>query len=107
MEQSFSVFVLLGISTVMLGQTVPIERNGQTITIEPYAPNVMRVTLSLIAGEQPLSPVIRLGAERVFGIGARGQSLEHQEEATSDTEPSLAQVMGVIRSEEHTSELQS
>ncbi len=46
--------------------------------------------------QQPLSPVIRLGAERVFAIGARGQSLEHQEEATSDTEPSLAQVMGVI-----------
>jgi len=46
--------------------------------------------------QQPLSPVIRLGAERVFGIGARGQSLEHQEEAASDTEPSLAQVMGVI-----------
>ena len=46
--------------------------------------------------QQPLSPVIRLGAERVFGIGARGQSLEHQEETASDTEPSLAQVMGVI-----------
>ena len=43
-----------------------------------------------------LVPIIRLGAERVFGIGARGQSLEHQEEATTDTEPSLAQVMGVI-----------
>jgi NTE family protein len=46
--------------------------------------------------QQPLSPIIRLGAERVFGIGARGQSLEHQEETSSDTEPSLAQVMGVI-----------
>ena len=46
--------------------------------------------------QQPLSPIIRLGAERVFGIGARGQSLEHQEEASSETEPSLAQVMGVI-----------
>jgi NTE family protein len=46
--------------------------------------------------QQPLSPIIRLGAERVFGIGARGQSLEHQEETTTDTEPSLAQVMGVI-----------
>jgi NTE family protein len=46
--------------------------------------------------QQPLSPVIRLGAERVFGIGARGQSLEHQEETANDTEPSLAQVMGVI-----------
>ncbi len=46
--------------------------------------------------QQPLSPIIRLGAERVFGIGARGQSLEHREEASDDVEPSLAQVMGVI-----------
>ena len=56
MKQSISVIVLLGISTVMLGQTVPIERNGQTITIEPYAPNVVRVTLSLIAGEATAGP---------------------------------------------------
>ncbi len=46
--------------------------------------------------QQPLSPIIRLGAERVFGIGARGQSLEHREETSDDVEPSLAQVMGVI-----------
>jgi NTE family protein len=46
--------------------------------------------------QQPLSPVIRLGAERVFAIGARGDSLEHQEEAADDKEPSLAQVMGVL-----------
>lgn len=46
--------------------------------------------------QQPLSPVIRLGAERVFGIGVRGESLEHQEEATDEAEPSLAQVMGVL-----------
>ena len=46
--------------------------------------------------QQPLSPVIRLGAERVFGIGVRGESLEHQEEAATDSEPSLAQVMGVL-----------
>ena len=56
MKQSFSVFVLFGISTVMLGQTVPLERNGQTITIEPYAPNVVRVTLSMIAGEATAVP---------------------------------------------------
>jgi alpha-D-xyloside xylohydrolase len=56
MKQSFCVFVLLGISTVMLGQTVPLERNGQTITIEPYAPNVVRVTLSMIAGEATAGP---------------------------------------------------
>jgi NTE family protein len=46
--------------------------------------------------QQPLSPVIRLGAERVFGIGVRGESLEHQAETADDTEPSLAQVMGVL-----------
>jgi NTE family protein len=46
--------------------------------------------------QQPLSPVIRLGAKRVFAIGARGESLEHQEEAADDKEPSLAQVMGVL-----------
>ena len=33
--------------------------------------------------QQPLSPVIRLGAKRIFGIGVRGESLEHQEEAAS------------------------
>jgi NTE family protein len=46
--------------------------------------------------QQPLSPVIRLGAQRVFAIGVRGESLEHQEEASDDKEPSLAQVMGVL-----------
>ena len=46
--------------------------------------------------QQPLSPVIRLGAERVFGIGVRGETLEHQEEAAAGSEPSLAQVMGVL-----------
>jgi NTE family protein len=46
--------------------------------------------------QQPLSPVIRLGAKRIFGIGVRGESLEHQEEAAGDSEPSLAQVMGVL-----------
>jgi alpha-D-xyloside xylohydrolase len=56
MKQSISVFVLLGLSTALLGQTAPIERNGQAITIEPYAPNVVRVTLSLIAGEAVAGP---------------------------------------------------
>jgi len=46
--------------------------------------------------QQPLSPVIRLGAERVLAIGVRGESLEHQEESSNDKEPSLAQVMGVL-----------
>jgi len=46
--------------------------------------------------QQPLSPIIRLGAERVFGIGVRGETRERVEEAESDSEPSLAQVMGVF-----------
>ena len=46
--------------------------------------------------QQPLSPVIRLGAQRVFGIGVRGEPYERPEEAENDSEPSLAQVMGVL-----------
>ncbi|MGB8769729.1 MAG: patatin-like phospholipase family protein [Candidatus Korobacteraceae bacterium] len=46
--------------------------------------------------QQPLSPVIRLGAKKIFAIGVRGESLEHQEEAADEKEPSLAQVMGVL-----------
>ncbi len=46
--------------------------------------------------QQPLSPVIRLGARKVLAIGVRGQNLEHQEGATDDRDPSLAQVMGVL-----------
>jgi NTE family protein len=46
--------------------------------------------------QQPLSPVIRLGAKRLLAIGVRGVSLEHQEETTDERDPSLAQVMGVL-----------
>src|SRR5271165_641278 len=46
--------------------------------------------------QQPLSPVIRLGAEKVFAIGVRGRHLEHQEEAADQRDPSLSQVMGVL-----------
>jgi NTE family protein len=46
--------------------------------------------------QQPLSPVIRLGAEKVFAIGVRCENLEHQEETTNEREPSLAQVIGVL-----------
>jgi NTE family protein len=46
--------------------------------------------------QQPLSPVIRLGAKKIFAIGVRGQNLEHQEEAADNRDPSLAQVMGVL-----------
>ena len=46
--------------------------------------------------QQPLSPIIRLGAEKVFAIGVRCESREHQEEASDQKDPSLAQVMGVL-----------
>jgi len=46
--------------------------------------------------QQPLSPVIRLGAERIFAIGARCENLEHQREPADEKDPSLAQVMGVL-----------
>jgi len=46
--------------------------------------------------QQPLSPVIRLGAERVFAIGVRCENLEHQQETADERDPSIAQVMGVL-----------
>jgi len=46
--------------------------------------------------QQPLSPVIRLGAEKVFAIGVRCENLEHHKEPTDERDPSLAQVMGVL-----------
>ena len=46
--------------------------------------------------QQPLSPVIRLGAEKVFAIGVRCGNKESQEEITDERNPSLAQVMGVL-----------
>jgi NTE family protein len=47
--------------------------------------------------QQPLSPVIRLGAERIFAIGVRCEKLEHQNDTSGPSrEPSLAQVAGLL-----------
>jgi NTE family protein len=46
--------------------------------------------------QQPLSPVIRLGAEKVFAIGVRCGNKERLEVSTNERRPSLAQVMGVL-----------
>jgi NTE family protein len=46
--------------------------------------------------QQPLSPIIRLGAEKIFAIGVRCERREHQSEESSQKDPSLAQVMGVL-----------
>jgi len=49
----YSIFL---VALPLAAQTTPLERNGQTITIEPYAPNVLRVTLSTIASEATAGP---------------------------------------------------
>ena len=46
--------------------------------------------------QQPLSPVIRLGAEKVLAIGVRCENLEPQKESADQRDPSLAQIMGVL-----------
>lgn len=46
--------------------------------------------------QQPLSPVIRLGAKKVFAIGVRCGNKERLEVSENESNPSLAQVMGVL-----------
>src|SRR5579872_5611322 len=46
--------------------------------------------------QQPLSPVIRLGAEKVFAIGVRGEDRERVPIGRNERSPSLSQVMGVV-----------
>ena len=46
--------------------------------------------------QQPLSPLIRLGAEKILAIGVRGEHAEQREESLDQKDPSLAQIMGVI-----------
>ncbi len=46
--------------------------------------------------QQPLSPAIRLGANKIVAIGVRCENLEHQKETGDTGDPSLAQVMGVL-----------
>lgn len=46
--------------------------------------------------QQPLSPVIRLGAEKVFAIGVRCEDRGPNEASATEATPSLAKVMGVL-----------
>jgi NTE family protein len=46
--------------------------------------------------QQPLSPVIRLGAEKILAIGVRGESAYEKDGHSSQRDPSLAEVMGVL-----------
>ncbi|MGA3125382.1 MAG: patatin-like phospholipase family protein [Candidatus Korobacteraceae bacterium] len=46
--------------------------------------------------QQPLSPAIRLGANKIVAIGVRCENLEHQEDTGGREYPSIAQVIGVL-----------
>jgi NTE family protein len=46
--------------------------------------------------QQPLSPIIRLGAEKILAIGVRCENLDRPEESSDPKSPSLSQIMGVI-----------
>jgi NTE family protein len=45
---------------------------------------------------QPLSPLIRLGAERVFAIGVRCENRGNEEESSNGKPPSMAEVAGLL-----------
>ncbi len=51
-----SPVLLLLAAVSALAQNKPLDRNGQTITIVPYAPNIVRITLSRIAREAMAGP---------------------------------------------------
>ena len=46
--------------------------------------------------QQPLSPIVRLGADKILAIGVRGDSPETARCVTHSKEPSLAEVVGVL-----------
>src|SRR5450755_655506 len=46
--------------------------------------------------QQPLSPVIRLGAQKILAIGVRCENLDRAEDSLDWEGPSLSQIMGVI-----------
>ncbi len=56
MKRYLLAVLLVSLSASAFGLTTPIERNGQTVSIEPYAPNVVRVTLSTIGREAEAAP---------------------------------------------------
>jgi len=46
--------------------------------------------------QQPLSPIIRLGAEKILAIGVRSDVVRHRHETDEQKDPSLAEIMGVL-----------
>ncbi len=56
MKNRFLLILLVGASSTTWAQTTPLERNGQYISVEPFAPNVVRVTLSMLPGQATAAP---------------------------------------------------
>jgi hypothetical protein len=73
---------------------------GYSIGFQPgTAPNAPRYSVlrgGCVRLQQPLSPVIRLGATKLLAIGVRSESIEHPEDATNQKDPSLAHVLGIL-----------
>ena len=56
MARSLALFLFLSSFLTVLAQNQPLDRNGQTVVIEPYGPNIVRVSLSMIAKEAEAEP---------------------------------------------------
>src|SRR5579859_6894869 len=56
MARSLALFLFLSTSLTGLAQNQPLDRNGQTVVIEPYGPSIVRVSLSMIAKEAEAEP---------------------------------------------------
>ncbi len=52
---TLAAFTAFGQATAPV-QRVELERNSATVTLEPYAPNIVRVTISTIAKEAKAAP---------------------------------------------------
>ncbi len=74
----FSIVLTSAASTVQNpGQRLELDRKGETIVLEPYAPNILRVTLSL----QHDSAVAKPGYGFIAAPDASGWSASHTDKA--------------------------
>lgn len=69
------IVVLAAVAPAMGGQSLVLDRNEATVMVEPYAPNVVRVTLSLLKPDALAAPG--------YGITAKPLTLGWTRETTS------------------------
>jgi hypothetical protein len=53
------LLAVLALVAGIASQRLELDRKGQTIVLEPYAPNILRVTLSLKHESRACSPWLR------------------------------------------------